>query len=391
MPSGFRISNTSSGWANTDFDDVFVSRDLFAEGGVWMSGGGYNSVPVQILGGTWKSIVRNYITQHFITTDGKLWGGGTNNEGQVGDGTTINRFGPLVQIGTECTWAKLHEFSSGRESTHAIKTDGTLWGWGRGYCGAMGNLSQANQSSPVQTSLGGTDWKQVAAGHYITAAVKTDGTLWTWGGTSQGALGHNRGGNNALSPSQTCAGGTNWRQVSAGRRGMAATKTDGTLWTWGRGNEGQQGNNSIVASGVSAIQTITGGTDWKAVVTGAYFNVATKTDGTLWFWGLNDCGQLGDNTTINRSSPVQTIAGGTNWKYGTGLNGMSAAIKTDGTLWTWGWGGTTGTRGRLGNNDGSSTIVKRSSPGQTVAGGTNWVKIGASTCALLTVIRCCDF
>jgi alpha-tubulin suppressor-like RCC1 family protein len=97
----------------------------------------------------------------------------------------------------------------------AIKTNGTLWLWGDGNSGQLGNGVAARQSSPVQTVSGGTNWKQVSAGgHSFTTAIKTDGTLWTWGDNSLAQLGDNTLAAK-LSPVQTAAGGTNWKQVSA--------------------------------------------------------------------------------------------------------------------------------------------------------------------------------
>ncbi len=107
-------------------------------------------------------------------------------------------------------------------------------------------------------------------------------------------------------------GGTNWKSISAGASHNAAIKTDGTLWSWGWNNEGQLGtgdtNNKLTPT-----QIIIGGTNWKSIEC-YYHTAAIKTDGTLWLWGKNNYGQLGDNTIVNKSNPVQTIAGGTNWK-----------------------------------------------------------------------------
>ena len=142
--------------------------------------------------------------------------------------------------------------------------------------------------------------------------------------------------------------------------------SDAGLFTWGLNANGQLGDNSITHRS-SPIQTVSGGTNWKLVATGAYHTAAIKTDGTLWLWGHNGDGQLGDNSTTPKSSPVQTVAGGTNWKQVACKGSNTAAIKTDGTLWTWG----RNTNGQLGIND----ITHRSSPVQTVSGGTNWKSV----------------
>jgi alpha-tubulin suppressor-like RCC1 family protein len=155
----------------------------------------------------------------------------------------------------------------------------------------------------------------VAGGFYHTACIKTDGTLWTWGLNSRGQLGDNTVVQKS-SPIQTVSGGTNWKQVACGIDGFytAAIKTDGTLWLWGINVNGGLGDGSSVVHRSSPIQTVAGGTNWKLVAGGAYHTAAIKTDGTLWTWGRNTEGELGDNTVANKSSPIQTVAGGTNWK-----------------------------------------------------------------------------
>ena len=202
-----------------------------------------------------------------------------------------------------------------------------LWSWGRNNYGQLGDNTITSKSSPVQTIAGGTNWKSVAGGWFHTAAIKTDGTLWLWGYNSSGQLGDNTI-THRISPVQTIAGGTNWKSVAGGSYHTAAIKTDGTLWTWGRNDYGQLGDNTITNRS-SPVQTISSGTNWKSVAGGWYHTAAIKTDGTLWLWGYNGTGQLGDNTVTHRSSPVQTISGGTNWKLvACGWN-HTAAIKDD--------------------------------------------------------------
>ena len=141
----------------------------------------------------------------------------------------------------------------------------------------------------------------------------------------------------------------------------------GTLWSWGRDSLGQLGDNTILLGRSSPVQTVAFGTNWKLVSCGTYHSAAIKTDGTLWTWGQNNIGQLGDNTTTHRSSPVQTVAFGTNWKSVSCGRFLSTAIKTDGTLWTWG----RNNAGQLGDN----SVTYKSSPVQTVTFGTNWKSV----------------
>jgi alpha-tubulin suppressor-like RCC1 family protein len=217
----------------------------------------------------------------------------------------------------------------------AIKTDGTLWTWGLyGNDGSLGiNMSGLFQTSrtPVTTFAGGTNWKQVSCGSAHTLAIKTDGTLWSWGRNTSGQLGDNTT-TNRLTPVTTFAGGTNWKQVSGGNFHTAAIKTDGTLWTWGNNSYGRLGDNTATNRS-TPVTTFAGGTNWKQVSCGDLHTTAIKTDGTLWTWGRNYNGQLGDNTSFNqKSTPVTTFAGGTNWKQVFCGYRVTAAIETSDDL-----------------------------------------------------------
>ena len=373
--SGFKSPITG------DFDKYFMATteliDRYAQGGLrtW----GYNtngqlgdntivskSSPVQtIAGGTnWKQVACGYSHTNVIKTDGTLWTWGYNTNGQLGDNTIVSKSSPVQTIAGGTNWKQV---SAGFVHTAAIKTDGTLWLWGYNGEGGLGDNTQVHKSSPVQTIAGGTNWKQVAGGGNHIAAIKTDGTLWLWGYNNKGGLGDNSIVPKS-SPVQTIAGGTNWKQVSCGQYYTAAIKTDGTLWGWGDNTYGQLGDNTIAYKS-SPVQTIAGGTKWKQVACGSYHTAAIKTDGTLWLWGYDNSGQLGDNTRTNKSSLVQTIAGGTNWKQVACGSVHTTAIKTDGTLWSWGFNNS----GQLGDN----TVIAKSSPVQTIAGGTNWKQVSA--------------
>lgn len=305
-------------------------------------------------------------------TAGQLWVWGNNYYGKLGDGTTANKSSPLQTISGGSNWISV---SSGYGHTAAIKSDGTLWTWGDNtYYGSssggqLGDNTSVRKSSPVQTIAGGTNWSYVSCGSHFTAAIKTDGTLWSWGNNGDAQLGDNT--NIAKSsPVQTAAGGTDWGFVFCGNYHTAAIKKDGTLWLWGNNSGGRLGDNTTVRKS-SPVQTITGGSNWSKVSCGAYHTAAIKTDGTLWLWGSNYDGRIGDNTTINKSSPVQTIAGGANWSKVACGGSHTAAIKTDGTLWMWGYN----TSGQLGDN----TTANRSSPIQTVVGGANWSKFACGS------------
>ena len=323
-------------------------------------------------GTTWCQTSLSGVHAAAIKTDGTLWTWGSNSVGQLGDNSTVDRSSPGTTAGGGTTWCQV----SGSSHTAAVKTDGTLWTWGFNTSGQLGDNSITCRSSPVTTAGGGTTWCQVSSGGLHTAAIKSDGTLWTWGYNGSGRLGDNSLSTRS-SPVTTAGGGTDWCQVSGGISHTAAVKTDGTLWTWGANFNGRLGDNSV-ASRRSPGTTAGGGTDWCQVSASSSNNTAAvKTDGTLWTWGVNTAGQLGNNSTVARSSPVTTAGGGTTWCQVSGGGSFSAAVKTDGTLWTWGCNGS----GRLGDN----SVVNRSSPGTTAGGGTTWRQAAAASCNMAAI------
>jgi len=332
------------------------------------------SSPVLISGGgnTWKTIDAGREFAAAIKTDGTLWTWGSNNLGQLGTNTTVGRSSPQTTIVGGNDWKSVTAAGS---SILSIKTDGTRWGWGDNSFGQLGNNTNTTYYSfPTIIDAGDTTWKQLSMGEYLHASgIKTNGTLWTWGVNAYGALGSNNTIDRS-SPQTTVAGGTSWKQVSSGYYFNAAIKTDGTLWTWGDNFKGNLGNNNIINRS-SPQTTVAGGNNWKTISSSkTYYSLSgIKTDGTLWTWGDNFEGELGSNNTVNRSSPGTVSGGGTDWKS-TYINSFASfAIKTDGTLWAWGYN----SDGQLGTNN----TILRSSPQTIISGNQRWkfVSIGGDS------------
>lgn len=358
-------------------DSDLIDPDPITYGTLWGWGDNSNgqlgddttigkSSPVQTIteGCNWKSVASGDYNAIAIKEDGTLWDWGYGGEGSIGDNETFDRSSPTQTITNGYNWVQVSSFG-GTGKNFGIKSDGTLWGWGYNEYGVLGDNTTIWKSSPVQTITGGTNWKQVASGAYHTAAIKTDGTLWNWGSNYFGEIGDNTTSDRS-SPVQTITFGTDWKLVSCGYAHTAAIKNDGTLWTWGGNFSGQLGDNTTNWTS-SPIQTICGGNTWKSVSCGGAHTAAIKNDGTLWVWGENYYAELGDNSVDDKSSPVQTVTGGTNWKQVSAGYGNTAAIKNDGTLWVWGYNG----NGELGDN----TTINKSSPIQTIMGGKNWIQV----------------
>ena len=308
-----------------------------------------------------------------LKSDGTLWTWASSANGKLGQnqGPGTDRSSP-TQVGTDTTWS----YAQGnRTGLFGTKTDGTLWSWGYNGNGSLGQGNTTEYSSPTQIGTGtdwGTETYQLGGNWTVGAAVKTDGTLWTWGAQSAGELGHNQQNQNYSSPKQVGTD-TTWRSVGGAYAVTLATKTNGTLWVWGSGAKGGTAqNNETYYSSPTQIP----GTTWSEVT--AYGGWQTwgmlKTDGTLWSWGDNANGSAGQNSVNNGySSPVQLP--GTTWKQNDrGDNGCVGAVKTDGTLWTWG----IANYGVLGQN----ANVTLSSPTQ-VGSGNTWESVSVNTTCML--------
>jgi len=324
-------------------------------------------MPNQFLSDEFGDIEDYFVTDYRLIDNfvgDQLWVWGENAYGGLGINNTTNRQTPVTTFAGGTNWKQV---SNGNKFTTAIKTDGTLWVWGRGGATELGNNAAGDRSTPVTTFAGGNNWKQVSAKFGFTAAIKTDGSLWGWGVNAQGQLGINNTNTFISTPVTTFTGGNNWKSVAAGTNHTAAIKTDGSLWLWGLGGDGVLGTNDTTQRQIP-VTTFAGGNDWKQVSGGQGFTAAIKTDGSLWVWGTNSYGRLGiNNNATYRQTPVTTFAGGNNWKQvSCGFKFMSA-IKTDGSLWTWGLG----TAGQLGN----FADTNRSTPVTTFAGGTNWKSV----------------
>jgi len=316
----------------------------------------------------------------------QLWVWGDNQLGNLGDNSVIDRSSP-VQIGAGLGWRKI---AIGVGYCAGITANGALYTWGTNEAGELGVDIGTNfyRSSPVQVGNEYT-WRLVSCGlgsenglgspgqANHTAAIKSDGTLWTWGRNDNGQLALPGAAEffptlgSRSSPVQV-GSDTTWKLVSCGYKATAAIKTNGTLWTWGRNISGQLGVNDRVAR--SSPTQVGSDTTWSSISCG-YVCGAIKSDGTLWTWGQNNIGQLGVNDRDNRSSPTQVA--GTNWMKiscaDTGIvsgnaNNITRAIKTDGTLWSWGWNDF--------NYIGDNTTIHRSNPVQIT--GNNWVYVDSN-------------
>jgi len=291
-----------------------------------------------------------------------LYGWGTNGSGQLGLGNTLSKSSPN-QVGALSDWQQV---SAASGFTLATKSNGTLWSWGSPYLGSLGLGNNTYYSSPKQVGAL-TNWLFAAAGQYNSGfCIKTDGTLWSWGQNNQGQLGL---GNvtNYSSPKQV-GSLTNWSKISTGSYFIVSVKTDGTMWSWGYNNVGQLGLGNTTS--YSSPKQIGALTTWSAISAAGVGSwcLALKTDGTLWSWGVNTYGGLGLGNTTSYSSPKQ-IGALTTWSTPAAGQYWGMAVTTSGALWSWGYN----ISGQLGL--GNTTYF--SSPKQ-VGTLTTWSKVAAT-------------
>ena len=321
--------------------------NLFGQLGEGASGGNRNSPGRVGMDNNWAAVSAGNAHSLAIRTDGSLWVWGRNSWGELGDGTTTDRYAP-VRIGTDYNWGSV---SAGSMHSLAIRKDGSLWAWGENTNNQLGDGTTAQRNAPVRIGMDNT-WASVSAGDNHSLATRTDGSLWVWGWKFWGL------GNGTTTASQPARIGTdsNWATVSAGgSRHSLAIRKDGSLWAWGGNWDGELGDGTTTERPTP----FRIGTDnnWATVSAGSRHSLATRTDGSLWAWGCNWLGQLGDGTSglgNYRNIPAR-IGTENNWTSVSARGTNSFAIRADGNLWAWGSGGT-----------GDGTTTQRNAPVQVV-------------------------
>jgi alpha-tubulin suppressor-like RCC1 family protein len=308
------------------------------------STGGINKVPTLVTSLNANVIALSGGGSHVLAlmNDGTVWAWGWNNFGQLGNGSLTDSDVPLQVSGLNGV-AKIY---AGSNHNMALLSNGTVYTWGSNGSGQLGNNSTTNSKTAIQVaSL--SNVSQIAAGRYHCMALKTDGTLWTWGSNVYGQLGN---GTTTQSKVPVQINLSNVTQIACGEEQSLALKSDGTVWAWGYNNYGQLGNGTTVQSNVPVqVSGLMGITDISTLL--GDHCIALKNDGTVWTWGYNYYGQLGNNSSITSTIPVQV----------TGLTGVidveaggnhCHAMKADGSIWGWG----ANVNGELG--DGTSTSKK---------------------------------
>jgi alpha-tubulin suppressor-like RCC1 family protein len=327
--------------AYNDFGDSSFSNEAWA---------------TTVISGTWLIVASRSAHNIALKTNNTIWGWGSNDWWQLGLGDNIKRTTPS-QISTFIDWSVINV---GAMHSLALKSTGTLWAWGENDYGQLGDNTTNIKTTPLQIGTD-TDWHIIAGGNSHSIGIKTNYTIWAWGYNSAGQLGL---GDIANRKTPTQIGtSSDWVIISLGMHTCSAIKTNGTLWTWGSNNYGQLGLGDTINRKTPTQIGID--SDWSRIFTGNTFHTfAFKTNQLMWAWGVNDYGQLGDGTTINRITPIQ-VGMDSDWSVISVGGTHTIGLKTNATLWAWGHNN----YGQLGDG----TTTGRTTPGN-IGTDSDWSK-----------------
>ena len=282
------------------------------------------SSPVSVVGGHSFIDISNGSTHSMaLKADGSAWGWGQGTTGELGTNSAATRNSPVSVVGG-------HSFISIRAcstSSVALKVDGSAWSWGINTSGRLGDNTIISRSSPVSV-VGGHSFIQITIhgpSNGVFNALKSDGSVWGWGVGASGELGEGTVAVTRSSP-VSVVGGHSFVDI-AGQHGL---KSDGSMWSWGIGTSGQLGNNAVTRS---SPVSVVGGHSFTSIALGR----ALKSDGTAWAWGLGSSGEIGENAISIRSSPVSVI-GAHSFISIQHSGSDTFGLKSDGSAWSWGTG-----------------------------------------------------
>jgi alpha-tubulin suppressor-like RCC1 family protein len=332
--------------------------------------------PVSILGAVKTFCTISSGDSHILAIDknGRAWGWGFNLFGTLGDNSVTNRATPVSVLGAVKTFCQI---SGGGIHNLAIDKNGRAWGWGYNYYGQIGNNSATSQRTPVSVLGVVKTFCQISAGTYHSLAIDKNGRAWGWGYNSQGQLGDNSVSWRAT-PVSVAGTVKTFCQISAGDYHSVAIDKNGSTWAWGDSASGQIGNGTLGNSFTFPVST-KGNTKTFCKITAGIgnnifsdFSVAIDKNGRAWGWGYNNYGQLGDNSTTLRYTPVSVLGAVKTFCQISAGGSHILSIDKNGRLWSWGYNAS----GQLGDNSTTSRLTPVSVLGAvktfcTICGGTN--------------------
>jgi alpha-tubulin suppressor-like RCC1 family protein len=287
---------------------------------------------------SWAVLLFSLVSVVGCVSSGTPWAWGFNGDGELGNGTRSDSSSPVEVTGLPNN-VMATAIAGGEFHSLALMSDGTVWAWGDNFTGELGNGTTNASSRPVEVRGLPNKAIAIAAGDYHSLALTSDGTVWAWGLNATRQLGNGTI-NYSSSPVEVTGLPNNVMAtaIAGGAGHSLALMSDGTVWAWGWNFKGQLGNGTTNDSS-SPVEVRGLPNKAIAIAGGAYHSLALMSDGTVWAWGLNTFGILGNGTANDSTSPVQVeglpnkataIAGGLD---------HSLALMSDGTVWAWGWNG----------------------------------------------------
>ena len=362
--------NTGTKWYRfpVTFGDVYCAWGFNVGGQLGDGTTVDKSSPVSGIGGiaNWSQVSAGRRHSLGVTSSGIAWAWGSNGNGRLGDGTPDDKSSPVSVIGGITDWSQV---SAGTFHSLGVTSSGIAWAWGFNDQGRLGDGTTVTKSSPVSVIGGITNWSQVDAGGIHSLGVTSSGIAWAWGYNVFGQLGDGTTVTKS-SPVSVIGGITDWSQVSAGTFHNLGVTSSGIAWAWGFNGEGRLGDGTT-ANKSSPVSVIGGITNWSQVSAGSYHSLGVTSSGIAWAWGSNGNGRLGDGTTFSKASPVSVIGGITNWSQVSAGSFHSLGVTSSGIAWAWGSNG----YGQLGDG----TTVSKSSPVSVIGGITNWSQVSAGS------------
>jgi alpha-tubulin suppressor-like RCC1 family protein len=303
------------------------------------TGDAYNrDYPYQITTDTdWLIVKAGYSSSMACRTDRTLWVWGNNSYGQLGIGDIISRVTPNLIREDFFTYpfGNVSEIAIGWQHAIMLKNDRTIWGCGLNFYGQIGTGDTSETYYPYPAVGSDSDWSGIAVGSSHSLAIKTNGTIWSWGRNTWGqlGLGYSLPYTIGVTAPMRIGNDTDWRFISSGIDHGIGIKIDNTLWDWGINNFGQLGlGDNEVRYTPSKVGS---GSNWNSATGGGSHTIALKTDGSLYAWGYNNYGQLGLGNVSNRLTPTQ-VGTDKDWSFISAGNSHTVAIKTDKIIWAWG-------------------------------------------------------
>jgi alpha-tubulin suppressor-like RCC1 family protein len=323
--------------------------------------------PVSVLGAvkTFCKITAGGFHSAAIDKNGRAWCWGDNSIGQLGDNSLVTKTTPVSLLGAVKTFCAI---SAGEAHTLAIDKNGRAWGWGSGANGRIGDNSFTSRLTPVSVLGSVKTFCAIDAGAGFSVAIDKNGRVWAWGDNSNGQLGNNSRAICKITPVSIAGVVKTFCEISGGVTHTIAIDKNGRAWGWGQGASGQLGNNggsqqNTPISVLGAVKT------FCRISAGNSYSVAINKNGRAWAWGVNGFGQLGDNSSTGKFTPVSVLGAVKTFCAISAGDAHTLAIDKNGRAWGWG----RNTAGRIGDN----SIVNRLTPVSVQGNVKTFCKISA--------------